>query len=89
MQCAALQMPLHLLNQPVILLSGLFHRVILMSGSLFAPWARVRDPREYALQLARAFNCTEASEGENDEKKNPSAARRRDPIEHCLRYRQG
>ena len=58
-----------------------------MSGSLFAPWARVRDPREYALQLAGAFNCTEASEGEDGEKKNPSAARRRDPIEHCLRYR--
>ena len=35
----------------------------------------------------RAFNCTEASEGEDGEKKNPSAARRRDPIEHCLRYR--
>ena len=59
-----------------------------MSGSLFAPWPRVRDPREYSLQLARAFNCTEASEGDEDvKKKNPSAARRRDPIEHCLRYR--
>ena len=60
--------------------SGLFHRVILMSGSLFAPWARVRDPLEYALQLAKAFNCTEGME-DGDEK----SATRRDPIEHCLR----
>ena len=34
--------------------AGLFRRVILMSGSLFAPWARVRDPRDFALQLAKA-----------------------------------
>ena len=61
------------------LISGLFHRVILMSGSLFAPWARVRDPLEYALQLAKAFNCTE---GMDDGEKS---ATRRDPIEHCLR----
>ena len=50
-----------------------------MSGSLFAPWARVRDPLEYALQLAKAFNCTE---GMDDGEKS---ATRRDPIEHCLR----
>ena len=60
-------------------LSGLFHRVILMSGSLFAPWARVRDPLEYALQLAKAFNCTAASDD------GKSAAASRDHIEHCLR----
>ena len=39
-------------------ISGLFHRVILMSGSLFAPWSRVRDPLNYALQLGRKFNCS-------------------------------
>ena len=29
-----------------------------MSGSLFAPWSRVRDPMEYAVQLASKFNCS-------------------------------
>ena len=41
-----------------VFISGLFHRVILMSGSLFAPWSRVRDPLNYALQLGRKFNCS-------------------------------
>lgn len=29
-----------------------------MSGSLFAPWSRVRNPLDYALQLGRKFNCS-------------------------------
>ena len=29
-----------------------------MSGSSLAPWARVRDPLNYAIQLGQAFNCT-------------------------------
>ncbi|XP_059081378.1 neuroligin-4, Y-linked-like [Tigriopus californicus] len=37
---------------------GLFHRVILMSGSLFASWSRVRDPLNYAVQLGKKFNCS-------------------------------
>ncbi len=57
--------------------SGLFHRVILMSGSLFAPWARVRDPLDYAMQMAAHFNC---SVKEEDLKE------KRDSIEQCLRY---
>ena len=32
--------------------------MILMSGSLFAPWARVQNPLNYAVQLGRKFNCT-------------------------------
>ena len=32
--------------------------MILMSGSLFAPWARVQNPLNYAVQLGRKFNCS-------------------------------
>ena len=42
----------------LIFFAGLFHRVILMSGSSFAPWARVKNPLNYAIQLGKAFNCT-------------------------------
>ena len=43
------------------IISGLFHRVILMSGSGFAPWAMVKDPQNYAFQLGEAFNCSTQS----------------------------
>ena len=46
--------------------SGLFRSVILMSGSLFASWARVRDPLNYALQLGKYFNCTIPNDLTND-----------------------
>ena len=29
-----------------------------MSGSVFAPWASVREPLKYAVQLGRYFNCS-------------------------------
>ncbi len=29
-----------------------------MSGSLFSPWARVREPLSFAVQLGRKFNCS-------------------------------
>jgi hypothetical protein len=48
-----------------------------MSGSLFAPWARVRDPLDYAMQMAKMFNCSEEA--------GDSATKKRDAIEHCLR----
>jgi hypothetical protein len=32
-----------------------------MSGSIFAPWSRVREPLASAMQLAAHFNCTAAS----------------------------
>ena len=29
-----------------------------MSGSAFAPWARVKEPLKYAVQLGKYFNCS-------------------------------
>ena len=29
-----------------------------MSGSVFAPWASVREPLKYAVQLGKYFNCS-------------------------------
>lgn len=37
---------------------GLFHRVIMMSGSAFSSWALVDDPVHYAVKLAAALNCS-------------------------------
>lgn len=37
---------------------GLFHRVILMSGSALSSWAIVDDPVYYSLKLAKHMNCT-------------------------------
>nr|XP_040566770.1 neuroligin-1-like [Lepeophtheirus salmonis] len=49
---------------------GLFHRVILMSGSLFAPWSRVREPLDYALQLAKKFDCIESDSSKGKRKED-------------------
>ena len=52
-----------------------------MSGSLFAPWSRVRDPLDYAIQLGKAFNCSIPTDLTNEHGKivdclrNISAAR--------------
>ncbi len=46
-----------------------------MSGSLFAPWSRVRDPLAHALRLARSFNCSVPSDLRKDH----------DRIADCLR----
>ena len=37
---------------------GLFHRVILMSGSALSSWATVGTPAYYALEFGKALNCT-------------------------------
>lgn len=37
---------------------GLFHRVILLSGSSFSSWALVENPVIYALRLAKEVNCS-------------------------------
>lgn len=37
---------------------GLFHRVILTSGSALSSWAVVEDPVYYAVQLASRLNCS-------------------------------
>ncbi len=64
--------------------AGLFHRVILMSGSVFAPWSRVREPRSYAEQLAKKMNCTlNNNDKMNDKNKKKKADV--DAIHECLR----
>uniref|UniRef100_A0ABD2XGP8 Carboxylesterase type B domain-containing protein n=1 Tax=Trichogramma kaykai TaxID=54128 RepID=A0ABD2XGP8_9HYME len=39
-------------------MSGLFKRAILLSGSALSSWAVVDEPASYALKLARAVNCS-------------------------------
>eukprot|EP00094_Tigriopus_californicus_P003297 TCALIF_03172-PA protein Name:"Similar to nlg-1 Neuroligin-1 (Caenorhabditis elegans)" AED:0.14 eAED:0.14 QI:0/0.92/0.71/0.92/1/1/14/10/968 len=46
-----------LMNSPAVV-PGLFHRVIMMSGSAFSSWALVDDPVHYAVKLAAALNCS-------------------------------
>ncbi|XP_046416017.1 neuroligin 4 [Neodiprion pinetum] len=41
-----------------MVMSGLFKRAILLSGSALSSWAVVEDPASYALKLARACNCS-------------------------------
>jgi carboxylesterase type B len=40
------------------MISGLFHRAILLSGSALSSWALVEQPVTYALRLARQLNCS-------------------------------
>jgi hypothetical protein len=44
-------------NKLMIYISGLFSRVILMSGSALSPWAIARDTDIYSKNLAKALNC--------------------------------
>jgi len=37
---------------------GLFHRVILLSGSALSSWALVEDPVSVAARLAQQVNCS-------------------------------
>ncbi|CAB4059941.1 NLGN [Lepeophtheirus salmonis] len=46
-----------LMQSPVVV-PGLFHRAILMSGSAMSDWALVNDPVHYAVQLSAHLNCT-------------------------------
>ncbi|XP_076358815.1 esterase FE4-like [Tachypleus tridentatus] len=39
------------------LTKGYFHRAITSSGSGFAPWALINGSREYAVKIARYFQC--------------------------------
>ena len=50
-----------------------------MSGSIFAPWSRVRDPLSYAKQLAEKFNCT------SDNGKESAAKEDEEWLVRCLR----
>lgn len=49
---------IHFLMTSPTMVPGLFHRVILLSGSAFSSWALVEDPVIYALKLAKEVNCT-------------------------------
>lgn len=49
---------IHFLMTSPTMVPGLFHRVILSSGSAFSSWALVEDPVIYALKLAKEVNCT-------------------------------
>ena len=40
------------------ILSDLFHKAIMMSGSAFSDWAMVEDPVHYAVKLASGLNCS-------------------------------
>jgi len=40
-----------------VVILGLFHRSIVISGSALAPWALVNDANDVALQVAQAADC--------------------------------
>ena len=40
------------------LLIGLFHRIILLSGSALSPWASVHDPNDLHIKISQQLNCT-------------------------------
>ena len=46
----------YLVHSPMIRQSH-FHRVILMSGSIFSSWSRVNNPSDRAVRLAVALGC--------------------------------
>ena len=46
----------YLVHSPMIRQAH-FHRVILMSGSMFSSWARVHNPADTAVRLARELGC--------------------------------
>lgn len=41
----------------VALIAGLFHRVILLSGSALSPWAAVHDPNDLRVKVAEQLEC--------------------------------
>uniref|UniRef100_A0A182JHM9 Carboxylic ester hydrolase n=1 Tax=Anopheles atroparvus TaxID=41427 RepID=A0A182JHM9_ANOAO len=54
-----------LLYSPLVR-DGLFHRAIVQSGSIFAPWATCRSPRNGGLDIARRVNCDRPAESMED-----------------------
>ncbi|XP_053676821.1 esterase E4-like [Anopheles nili] len=53
----------------------LFHRAIIQSGSVFAPWATCKSPKEGALDIARRVNCDRPAESMEDCLRSVSALR--------------
>ncbi|CAG0884578.1 unnamed protein product [Darwinula stevensoni] len=54
-------MSLPILPDFVLPVELLFQRVILMSGTAYSPQSLVQDPRDSALQMAIALNCTSSA----------------------------
>lgn len=44
--------------------TGLFHRVVLVSGSALSPWAAVHDPNDLRLKVGEQLGCS--VEGDED-----------------------
>lgn len=44
--------------------AGLFHRVVLSSGSALSPWASVHDPNDLRSKVAKQIGCS--SEDDED-----------------------
>lgn len=44
--------------------AGLFHRVVLSSGSALSPWASVHDPNDLRLKIGEQMGCS--TDGDND-----------------------
>lgn len=44
--------------------AGLFHNVVLLSGSALSPWASVHDPNDLRVQVAKQLDCR--YEGDED-----------------------
>lgn len=38
--------------------AGLFHRVVLSSGSALSPWASVHDPNDLRSKVAKQIGCS-------------------------------
>uniref|UniRef100_A0A6A7GA10 Neuroligin-4, Y-linked-like n=1 Tax=Hirondellea gigas TaxID=1518452 RepID=A0A6A7GA10_9CRUS len=49
----------HFLMASAAVVPGLFHRAILLSGSALSSWASVGSPTHYAMQYAKALNCSQ------------------------------
>ncbi|OXU25995.1 hypothetical protein TSAR_009173 [Trichomalopsis sarcophagae] len=47
----------------MLLFTGLFHNIVLLSGSALSPWASVHDPNDLRVQVAKQLDCRH----ENDE----------------------
>lgn len=48
----------------VCLCAGLFHRVVLSSGSALSPWASVHDPNDLRTKIGEQMGCS--TEGDDD-----------------------
>jgi neuroligin len=53
----------HLLTVPFSS-TGLFHRVVLSSGSALSPWASVHDPNDLRTKIGEQTGCS--TEGDED-----------------------